>query len=273
MPPQITPYSSTTFTSCKTHTMFRQSAQNIAKLGVRLPLAAPRAYHSVSHPNTIVNPKLPESILFTKAIAHIPQSGFSRESISAAVADLGVLDAIQLAVSASSRHSPEFLLVLFWLKHSRQRLWDHVSDPKLEFHAIRNEYDRAAYLIKTRLAYNRPVAARLHEALSQLVLPYNLAAALEELHNLSDDVAFYAGDDSHDLAWYAKRFALLSIYVKSELFMTQDKSVDFSRTDDYVDSSVASLKAMGAGYNAVEQWSVFTAILTVNLIKSQLARG
>lgn len=252
--------------------MLRQSAQTVAKFGVRLPLAA-RAYHSVSHPNTIVNPELPETILFTKALNHIPETGFSKQSISAAVADLGLLDAIQLGVSASSRHSPEFLLVLFWLKHSRQRLWDHVSDKLLPFHNISNEYDRAAYLIKTRLAYNRPIAARLPEALSQLVVPYNVAAALEELHNLSDDVAFYAGDDSHDLAWYAKRLALLSIYVKSELFMTQDRSADFTRTDDYVDSSVASLKAMGAGYNAVEQWGVFTAILTVNLIKSQLARG
>lgn len=252
--------------------MFRQPAQNLAKIG-RIPLASSRPYHSVSHPNTIIDPALPETILFTKALGHIPQTGFSRKSISAAVADLGLLDAIQLAVSASSRHSPEFLLVLFWLKHSRQRLWDHVSNPELAFHKVGNEYDRAAYLLKMRLAYNRPVATRLPEALSQLVLPYNVAAALEELHNLSDDVAFYAGDDSHDLAWYAKRLALLSIYVKSELFMTQDKSEGFSRTDDYVDSSVASLKAMGAGYNAVEQWSVFTAILTVNLIKSQLARG
>lgn len=253
--------------------MFRQSAHTILKLGKRLPVAAPRAYHSVSHPNTIVDPALPESILFSKAISHIPQTGFSKQSINAAVADLDLLDSIQLAVSASSRHSPEFLLVLYWLKHNRQRLWDLVSDPQLEFHQVSNEYDRAAYLLKARLAYNQPVAARLPAALSQLVLPYNVAAALEELHNLSDDVAFYAGDDSHDLAWYAKRLALLSIYVKAELFMVQDKSENFARTNEYVDRSVASLRSMGAGYNAVEQWSVFTAILTVNLIKLQLARG
>lgn len=239
----------------------------------RLILRSSRSYHSVSHANTIVNPKLPETLLLGQALKHVPELGFSQRSISAAVADLNMLDSLQLVLSASSSHSPEFLLVLFWLKNLRQRLWDHVCDKELPFHNVANEYDRAAYLLKMRLSYNQPIAHRMKEALAQLVAPYNWAAALGELHNLSDDVAFYAGDDSHDLAWYAKRLALSSIYVKSELFMLQDRSENYTRTEAFVDSSVASLKAAGAGYNAVEQWTAFTAISTVNLIRSQLARG
>ena len=50
--------------------------------------------------------------------------------------------------------------------------------------------------------------------------------SLDELHNLSDDIAFYAGDTSNDFAWYSKRLGFSSIYVSSEVFMLQDTSKD-----------------------------------------------
>lgn len=234
-----------------------------------------RAYHSTHHTasNVIVNAKTPEAILLSKAIEHVPTLGFSRASIDAAVQDLGYLDSIQSVVTASSTHSPEYSLVLFWLKSQRQKLYDEVLNPKLDFHAVKDEYDRVLYLINKRLLYNEPIIGLLSEALAQLVVPYNWGTSLEELHNLSDDVAFYAGDMSNDSAWYAKRLLFSSIYVKSELYMLQDSSDNFERTRQYVDSSVASVKAAGASYNAVEQWTFFNAISLVNLIKSQLARG
>ncbi|OBA16949.1 COQ9-domain-containing protein [Metschnikowia bicuspidata var. bicuspidata NRRL YB-4993] len=234
-----------------------------------------RAYHSISHPasNVIVHSKSPEAVLFSKAIEHVPRHGFSKTAIDAAVADLQFLDLIQSAISASLGRSMEFLFVLFWLKMQRQKLQDHVLDAGLPFHQIGDEYDRAAYLLNKRLLYNRPVIGQLLGALAQLVVPYNVALSLEELHNLSDDVAFYAGDMSNDTAWYAKRMLLSSIYVKSELFLLQDNSRDFERTRRFVDSSVASVRSMGSAYTSVEQWAVFNAISLVNLIKSQLARG
>lgn len=237
--------------------------------------SAARAYHLVSHPksNVIVNAKSPEAILLTKAVEHVPKLGFSKGAVNAAVKDLDMLDSIQSAVTAMSSHSTEFLLVLFWLKLQRQKLYDHVLEPTLDFHKIANEYDKAAYLIKRRLEYNESVVGQLSLALAQLVVPYNMGLSLEELHNLSDDIAWYAGDNSNDSAWYAKRLLLSSIYVKSELFMLQDTTEQYKRTKDFVDSNVASVAAMGSSYSAVEQWTIFNAISLVNLIKSQLARG
>lgn len=234
-----------------------------------------RAYHSTSHTasNIIVDAKSPEAILLTKAIEHVPVFGFSKDSINAAVRELGFLDSIHSLVTASSNHTEEFSLVLFWLKLQRQKLYDEVLDPKLEFHAVRDEYDRVLYLINKRLLYNKPIMGLLTQALSQLVVPYNLSASMEELHNLGDDVAFYAGDMSNDLAWYTKRLMFSTIYVKSELYMLQDSSENFERTKKFVESSVSNVKAAGASYNAVEQWTLFNAISMVNLIKSQLARG
>lgn len=221
----------------------------------------------------IINTKSPQGILFSEALKHVPKYGFTKKAINAAVADLGYSDSIQSAVSATSKHSQEFLLVLFWLKYQRQNLYDHVLNEESKFHSIGDEYQRGAYLVKERLLYNEPVIEHLSEALSRLVLPYNWQLSLEELHNLSDDIAFYAGDESNDSAWYAKRFLLSTIYVKSELFMILDSSLNFERTKQFVDESVASMKTLGYSYNSVEQWAVFNAISTVNLIKSQLTRG
>lgn len=234
-----------------------------------------RAYHLISHPasNRIVHINSPEAVLFTKAIEHVPKYGFTKKAVDSAVRDLKYLDSIQSAITALLGHSMEQLLVLFWLKLQRQELYDHVLDTKLPFHQIRNEYDRAAYLLNKRLSFNEPIIKQLSGALAQLVLPYNVALSLEELHNLSDDVAFYAGDMSNDTAWYAKRLLLSSIYVKAELFQLQDNTNGFSRTKEFVESKVASVKNMGYAYSSVEQWAIFNAILLVNLIKSQLARG
>lgn len=240
-----------------------------------LGLRAIRAYHSTHHTasNVIVNTKSPGAILLTKAIDHVPTLGFTKASIDAAVNDLGYLDSIQSVVTASSNHSLEFSLVLFWLKLQRQKLYNEVTDPNLTFHSVKDEYDRVLYLINKRLLYNEPVMGLLSQALAQLAAPYNVGASLEELHNLSDDVAFYAGDMSNDSAWYAKRLLFSSIYVKSELYMLQDSSENYERTRLLVESSVANVKAAGASYDAVEQWTFFNAISLVNLIKSQLARG
>ncbi|KAM3125661.1 rpsU-divergently transcribed protein [Candidozyma auris] len=233
-----------------------------------------RSYHSVSHPNILINKKAPESVLLTKALDYIPQHGFNKKCIDDAVRDLGYADSLQSVIAANpSNESPELQLTLFWLKFQRQKLYDHVLDPQSPFHAIPDEYDRAAYLLKERLSYNRPIVGQLASGLSQLVLPYNWSASLSELHALSDDIAYYAGDMSNDSAWYAKRLLLSSIYVKSELYMLSDTSPDFSSTSSFVDRNVSAVKFMGNSYNAVEQWSAFNAISLVNLIRSQLARG
>lgn len=234
-----------------------------------------RTYHSASHAasNVIVNAKTPEAILLTKAIDYVPKLGFTNASINAAVKELEYLDSIQIVVSGFSSHTPEFSLVLFWLRLQRQKLYDEIILPELDFHALRDEYERVVYLLNKRLMYNEPVMGVFSQALAQLAAPYNVAASLEELHNLSDDVAFYAGDMSNDSAWYAKRLLFSSIYVQSELYMLQDTSENYKRTKSFVESSVANVKAAGASYNAVEQWTMFTGISMVNLIRSQLARG
>ncbi|EAZ64002.2 hypothetical protein PICST_66543 [Scheffersomyces stipitis CBS 6054] len=231
-----------------------------------------RSYHSETHPNTIVDEKSVESRILTKAIEFIPEHGFHQNTITQAIRALGYPDSLQSVITNSS-NSPDFSLVLHWLKVQRQKLEQHLVDPTSEFHTIKDEYERVAYAIKKRLQYNGPIINQLGSGLSHLVVPYNVSQSLAELHSLSDDIAFYAGDMSHDLAWYTKRVGFSSIYVSSELYQLQDSSEGFRRTNAFVDEKVHGLKRLGSAYNDVEQWGVFNAISTVNLIKSQLLRG
>ncbi|CAK7894957.1 ubiquinone biosynthesis protein Coq9p, mitochondrial [[Candida] anglica] len=234
-----------------------------------------RLYHSVDHPvsNQIINPKSIESIILTGSLKHIPTYGFSSNCVTQAIRELKYPDSTHSVLTSSSTGTLEFQLMLHWLKVQRQRLEDHVMDPKSEFHSIANEYDRVSYLIKKRLSYNEPIVGQLSGGLSQLVAPYNMPQSLEELHSLSDDIAYYAGDASNDFAWYSKRAGFSSIYVSSELYMLQDTSAGFKNTMEFVDNKVKGLNGLGGVYSDVEQWGVFNAMGLINLIKSQLLRG
>jgi ubiquinone biosynthesis protein COQ9 len=231
-----------------------------------------RCYHSQSHSSPIVNPKSIESTILTSALPLIPSHGFTQRSITEAIRSMNYSDSLLSALTASGS-SPELQLMLHWLKFQRQQLETYVNDPESEFHSITDEYDRVAHLIKKRLEYNVPVVDHLANGIGQLVVPYNLNQGLDELHNLSDDIAFYAGDKSNDFAWYSKRMAFSSVYVLAELYMLQDSSKEFAKTWEFVEEKVNDVKEMGGWYNDVEQWGVFNAISMVNLVKSQLVRG
>lgn len=248
--------------------MFKSQVWKRAFVGVR-------RYHSADHPasNLIIDPSKIENKLLTKSLEYIPKYGFSEKCITDAIKELNYSDSIQSVLSATGSSSSELQLMIHWLKTQRQNLIQDISDDASEFHKIGDEYDRATYLINKRLSYNAPIINQLQQGISHLILPFNMPLALEELGNLGDDIAFYAGDDSHDFAWYAKRFSVSTVYVSSELFMLQDKSVDFKDTKKFVAQRVKNIDQLGETYDTFEQWAFFNGIAAFNLIKSQLARG
>ncbi|KAI5957859.1 coq9 [Candida theae] len=245
-----------------------------------------RLYHSTDHTgtNTIINPQLIESKILTKAIDYIPEYGFEPRTITKAIHELQYPDSlISVLTSSPSGYSLSMQLMLHWLKSKRQEL-ETFANGNIEgggeagaaFGAsagISTEGDKLKQLIKYRLLLNNPIKSKLSQGLSQLVVPYNLSASIEELLNLGDDLAYYAGDKSNDFAWYSKRATICSIYVKSELFSLNDDTADLWLTNQFVDERVDDYVKLGQGYNNVEQWIDFNAVSVINLIKSQLARG
>ncbi|KAL7664899.1 Ubiquinone biosynthesis protein [[Candida] zeylanoides] len=233
-----------------------------------------RCYHSVDHPTSIVNPNTIETKILDHSLQHVPKYGFNSYCITKSLHELKYPDSAHSILTANpDGKSLEFQMVMHWLKSQRQKLHSHVLDPQSPFHALTDEYQRINYLIATRLQYNEPIIHKLSYGLSQLVTPYNMAQSMEELHNLSDDIVFYAGDESNDFAWYTKRGSVSSIYVASELYMVSDASSGFRDTKRFVEDKVRHMQSLGDAYNDVEQWGAFNAIGLVNLVKSQWLRG
>ncbi|RCK66074.1 Ubiquinone biosynthesis protein COQ9, mitochondrial [Candida viswanathii] len=233
-----------------------------------------RSYHSTDHvgSNTIVNPTSVESRILDASLKYVPEYGFDERCITRAIQELRYPDSMNAAISFSGK-SGALRIVEYWLRLQRAKLEEYVGENAEELARMKNDYERLKHLMKVRLLFNEPVLGKLSGGLAQLVVPYNLSTGLEEIHALSDDLAFYSGDDSHDFSWYSKRMGISTIYVSSEMYMLNDNSVGFERTKEFVDDKVGDLEKLGNGYNDVEQWLGFNAISLINLIKSQLNRG
>lgn len=235
-----------------------------------------RSYHARDHiiSNIVIDDLRVENKILSKSLQFIPQYGFNQKCITKAIQDLHYPDSMMSVISASSNgNSSELQLMLHWLKTQRVKLDQEVRDPKSEVYSIENEYERAAFLINKRLSYNEPILGQLLGGIAQLMVPYNMPYSWEELYNLGDDLAYYAGDLSNDFSWYAKRFSLSTVYVSAELYMLQDKSPGFADTKQFVKEKVENIDQLGTSYENIEQWAVFNGIGVWNLVKSQLARG
>lgn len=56
----------------------------------------------------------------------------------------------------------------------------------------------------------------------------NIANTALQIHKISDEIWYRAGDTSVDYNWYTKRGLLSQLYILTELFMLQDTSPGFS---------------------------------------------
>lgn len=234
----------------------------------RILKASTRNYHSFYHVNPkIVDMNKIENQLLNKAHELVPELGFSSKAVSVAAKELGMTENTPNGLFNFTGGDLKSQLVMFHLKNARQKLQE------LKDTAEGTELEKLGYLINQRLYMNKPVAKHLPELLGCMIQPSNLVSSLEELHNLSDDLQYYAGDRSIDFAWYSKRMAISGLYVQSELFMINDTSVDFEDTKQFVDTKLKEYDTAGYAYNSIEEWTFFNAVSTVNLIKSQLARG
>lgn len=75
-----------------------------------------------------------------------------------------------------------------------------------------------------------------------------------------------------DSSWYTKRASLSTVYAATELFMTTDKSVDFSDTREFLDRRLRDIQVVGGAVGSVGQWVGFTAHAGINILRSKGVR-
>ena len=96
----------------------------------------------------------------------------------------------------------------------------------------------------------------------------NVPASLKELHTLSDEIWYLAGDTAVDFSWYTKRGSLAVVYASSEMFMTTDTSKDFAHTEEFLDRGLKDIQKVGGTMGGIGQHVGFWAVNSVNLARS-----
>ena len=241
------------------------------------PLA--RTYHSVGQssasPAQLVQDALglqpkAASVLLKTLDTQVPAHGFSEAAITTELRSQGLSDAARQVFPHGRGGVLD--LVLTHLVRERARLFEFAEETSL----VRSEktlLDNVSALVRRRIQGNEPIGEHLSDVLSKLALPTNMGASLKELHALSDDIWFLAGDESHDFSWYNRRLVLSSLYVSTEMFMSQDRSSGYRDTYEFLERRLAEANTAKYVYESVGEWSWFNALAVYNIQKAFFSRG
>jgi len=233
-----------------------------------------RSYHSFYHVEPpIADPSTIENKILGKAYKEfVPQEGFTELAVKKGAEAVGINPSSLGAVFNFTTVSKDIAmeLALYHLKYARQQM---IEENKKQISQIFDEQERLNFLVGKRLLLNKPIINHYYQALGRMALPTNIPLSLKELHNLADDISYYAGDKSTDFAWYSKRFSVAGAFVQSELFMLTDKSKEYKDTLQFATDRLNEVAKLGKAYNSFEEWLAFNGISTLNLIRSQLVRG
>lgn len=277
-------------------TLFSRSL--LSKSQFPISTALKHSYHSAaaSASATDVNTQISEAIglpvkacdLLTHALdTHVPSLGFTEKAVLFTLKDHGYSSAARSVFPDSSRGG-ELDLVLTHLARSRILMNQEAesiieqknssstssSNPTASSTTPNSTTNVSVReLLFKRLLLNEPVAHHLAEAQAILTQPGNVPMSLSELHKLSDDIWYYAGDRSHSFDWYSKRLTLSSLYVAAELVMSQDRSSNYRDTLEFVQRRLSELENAKYAVDSVTEWSSFFARSSYNVFQSLWARG
>ncbi|KAI0864661.1 ubiquinone biosynthesis protein COQ9 [Xylaria cubensis] len=229
-----------------------------------------RPYHSYDHPAApagIFNAH--EQAILSAAYKHVPEHGFTAQSLSLGARDAGYLD-----VSTNLFSEGPFSLIRYHLVTQREALAPRreaiLADvTSTSTAAVPARVERLTW---ERLLGNRDVNHRWQEALAIMAQPSHVPASLHELALLADEIHFLAGDTSVDPTWYTKRGGLSMIYASSELFMTNDRSPGFGDTRAFLQRRLAEAGSLSGAVGNVTQWLGFTASAGINVLRSKGVR-
>jgi ubiquinone biosynthesis protein COQ9 len=218
-----------------------------------------RSYFSQFHPDPPPYAATQQSIL-SAALKQVPEHGFTERALTLGARDAGYLD-----VSTQLFPRGVFELIIYHLVTQRLALKDNVQFPPDGKLGVGR---KVKTLTMARLRANKDIIHHWQGALGHMSLLGNIPASLKELHALSDEIWYLAGDTTVDFSWYTKRASLSTIYASSEVFMTTDTSKDFAQTEEFVDRRLADVQKVGGTIGGVGQYVGFWAKNSVNLARS-----
>jgi ubiquinone biosynthesis protein COQ9 len=174
--------------------------------------------------------------LLEAALVHVPFDGWSRRSLSAGAADLGLEPG--LARRLFPRAGDDLLVhVERWA--DRQML---ARVGQLDELRVR---ERIAQLVRTRLEVLGPHREAMRRATAARLLPSNGLAACGSLWRTVDLMWAAAGDDARDASYYTKRSLLAAVWTATFLFWLEDRSEGFQDTWAFLGRRIDNVMQIG----------------------------
>ena len=174
--------------------------------------------------------------LLEAALVHVPFDGWSRRSLLAGAADLGLEPG--LARRLFPRAGDDMLVhVERWADRQMLARVGPLDDLRVR--------ERIARLVRTRLEVLGPHREAMRRATAARLLPSNGLAACGSLWRTVDLMWVAAGDDARDASYYTKRSLLAAVWTSTFLYWLEDRSEGYAETWSFLERCIANVMQIG----------------------------
>ena len=174
--------------------------------------------------------------LLEAALVHIPFDGWSRRSLFAGAADLGLEPGV--ARRLFPRAGDDMLVhVERWADRQMLARVGPLDDLRVR--------ERIAKLVRTRLEALGPHREAMRRATAARLLPSNGLAACGSLWRTVDLMWSAAGDDARDASYYTKRSLLAAVWTGTFLYWLEDRSEGYAETWSFLERRIANVMQIG----------------------------
>jgi ubiquinone biosynthesis protein COQ9 len=176
--------------------------------------------------------------LLEAILVHVPFDGWSRRSLRAGAADIGM--DMGLARRLFPRGGDDLLIHLEdWADRQMLVRTDRAALADLRMR------ERIASLVRTRLEVLTPHREALRRAAAARWLPGNAMAATTSLWRTVDLIWETAGDRPADASYYTKRALLAAVWTTTFLFWLEDRSEGLAETWSFLERRLDNVMLFG----------------------------
>ena len=176
--------------------------------------------------------------LLEAALVHVPFDGWSRRSLLAGAADLG-MEPGPRAASVPARRRRSLVHLEDWADRQMLARTDLAGLARLRTH------ERIAELVRARLEILTPHREALRRATAARWLPGNAIAATTSLWRTVDLIWEAAGDRPADASYYSKRALLAAVWTSTFLFWLDDRSEALADTWAFLERRLDNVMRFG----------------------------
>ncbi|EDV25929.1 uncharacterized protein TRIADDRAFT_5066, partial [Trichoplax adhaerens] len=165
------------------------------------------------------------------SLPFVSQYGWSSQAIAEGAKVVGLSSAAQGLLPRGGSD-----LVLHFIEKCNGELVEYMKNAKNNANELKTGTVFIRDAVEYRLRMIIPYMKKWPQAMGLMLMPENAPDALCSGAVMVDDIWYYAGDRSADFNWYTKRAILGKIYYATEVYMIRDKSEDYAKTWQFLDS-------------------------------------